>query len=132
MTSEQLFEKLKPSQSHVYLAQLNNRGLEFNTSDLMSQLIKDAARCNCYNSDIFYDLKYIEERFNNFNGEGDFEPIWIGFRKMGVDCTSFVLCRCNDEQVYGSLSENYFALYSLSVKEDEYDFYSVTLSEYNV
>jgi hypothetical protein len=132
MTSNELFKKIKPIEQHEYVAQLTQNGLNFNTSDMYSRLIKDAARCNSYNSDIFYDLKHIEDSFNSFNGD-EFEPIWIGFRKLGVDCTSFVLCRTSDKSFYGSLSSNYFALYSITVKYDAMrDWYVITLNEYGV
>ena len=132
MTSNELYEKLKPSEQQVYLAQYNARGLDFNTSDMFTRLIKYAARCNGYNSDIYYDLSYIDDRLKHFEPADDFEPIWIGFRKMGVDCTSFVLTRCNNESTYGSLSLNYFALYSLSVERTEEGFFNVYLNEYYV
>ena len=132
MTSIELFEKMKPSDKHVYLAQYNARGLDFNTSHLFSTLIKDAARCNNYNSDIYYDLSYIDDRLKHFEPADDFEPIWIGFRKMGVDCTSFILARCNNESMYGALSTNYFALYSISVEKAEEGFFDVYLNEYYV
>lgn len=134
MTSVELFNKIKPSEQYIYLAQATDKGLDLNSSDIFSRLIKDAARCNHYNSDIYYDLCFIDNRFKEFNPIEGFEPIWIGFRKMGVDCTSFVLCRCDDESTYGSLSNNYFALYSISVDKENCrnDFYSVKLNEYAV
>lgn len=132
MTSKDLFEKMTPSDKHVYLAQHNSSGLDFNRSDLFSRLIKDAARCNGYNSDVYYDLVYIDQRMKEFNPGDEFDPIWIGFRKLGVDCTNFVLCRVSDEPVYGTLSQNYFALYSVTVQQNEYDWYNVTLNEYAV
>lgn len=132
MTSKELFNKMKPSTTKLYLAQSTEKGLEFNHSHMFSTLIKDAARCNGYNSDVYYDLKYLEDRFENFSEEEEFEPIWIGFRKLGVDCTNFVLCRCADDAVYGSMSNNYFALYSVSVEKDEAGWYDVHLNEYAV
>ena len=132
MTSKDLFEKMRPFDRHIYLAQYNSSGLDFNQSDLFSRLIKDAARCNGYNSDVFYDLKYIDERMKEFNPNEVFDPIWIGFRKLGVDNTDFVLCRCDDEYTYGSMSSNYFALYSITVENRNNNFYNVCLNEYNV
>ena len=131
MTSKDLFAKMKPSDQHVYLAQYNH-GLDFNQSDLFSRLIKDAARCNGYNSDIYYDLRYIDDRMKDFDPSEDFDPIWVGFRKLGVDCTDFVLCRSRDEQTYGSLSQNYFALYSITVDHQNDGWYNVLLNEYAV
>lgn len=132
MTSFELFDKMSPSETHTYTAQLNAGGLDFNQSDMYSRLIKDAARCNGYNSDIFYDMKYIEERMKEFDGTEEFEPIWIGFRKLGVDCTQFVLCRVSDEYTYGTMSNNYFALYSIVVEKKKDDWYNVRLNEYFV
>ena len=134
MTSKDLLKKMTPSDKHTYIAQLNSKGkgLDFNHVDMFSRLIKDAARCNEYNSDIYYDMQHIEDRMQDFNPDEEFEPIWIGFRKMGVDCTAFILSRCEHENVYGSLSSNYFALYSINVDLEETfpGFYDVVLSEY--
>jgi hypothetical protein len=132
MTSTELFEKIKPSNQTIYIAQYNSRGLDFNQSDLFSRLIKDAARCNGYNSDIYYDLCYIDDFMKHFEPAAGNEPIWLGFRKLGVDCTSFVLCRCENDFIYGSLAKNYFALYSISIEPDENGWYRVVLNEYPV
>ena len=133
MTSNELLSKMgSPFNKKIYLAQLNDRGLDFNTSDLFSRLIKDAARCNRFNSDIYYDLQHIEEQMKSFNPEEEFEPIWLGFRKSGVDCTGFVLCKTNEEQTYGNLSNNYFALYVITVEKEKDELYNVILNEYYV
>ena len=129
MTSKELFEKMNPER-HSYIAQFNSCGLDFNTSDIFSRLIKEAAKCECYNSDVFYDLKNIEESFKNFDPEKEFEPIWLGFRKMGVDCTNFVLCRVNDAGMYGKIADTYFVLYSLTVERKGEGFYTVYLTKY--
>ena len=131
MTSRELFEKMNP-EKHSYLAQYTSRGLEFNESDLFTRLIKEAAKCEYYSSDVFYDIQYTDNRFKEFDPEEEFEPIWYGFRKMGVDCTNFVLCRINDEITYGSMKENYFAVYSLTVEKKDTGWYTVYLTKYPV
>ena len=133
MTSKELFTKMgSPSNKHYYLAQFNERGLDFNTADMFSKLIKDAARCNRFNSDVYFDLKYIEERLKEYNPEEEFEPIWLGFRKNGIDSTAFVLCKCDNEITYGNLTSNYFALYVVTVEKKKNDLYDVILNEYYV
>ena len=133
MTSKELFTKMgSPSSKYSYLAQLNEQGLDFNISGLFSILIKDAARCNRFNSDIYYDMQIIEERMKTFNPEEEFEPIWLGFRKNGVDHTGFVLCKANDKQTYGTLPNNYFALYVITVEKQKNELYDVILNEYYV
>jgi hypothetical protein len=131
MTSNELYRKLTPYRTEKYYAQMSDSGLKVNLSDLFSILIKDAARCNSYNSDIYYDLVSIEKDMLEYDPEKDFEPRWIGFRKMGVDGTSFVLQKAGDPSCYGSLSSNYFALYSITVEKDRY-FYNLILNEYTV
>lgn len=132
MTSEQLYEKLTPYKTDKYFAQLLSDGLSVNLSDAFSKLIKDAARCNGYNSDVYYDLRTIDTAMKEFDPHKEFTPIWIGFRKLGVDGTSYILCKADNEAFYGSLSANYFALYSLTVENDHDDFYHVVLNEYTV
>lgn len=132
MKSTDLFERLKPVETTSSFAVFGKNGLDFNYSGMFSKLIKDAARCNHYNSDIFYDLKHIESRLKEFNPEEEFEPIWIGFRKMGVDGTEFVIRRCEDQNCYGSLSNNYFALYSFIVYPNGENYYTAALNEYAV
>ena len=130
MTSKELYSKIKPDETRRILAQLGDDGLEVNMSTEFSQLIKDAARCNHYNSDVYYDIKGIHERFKEYDG-GEFDPIWIGFRRMGVDGTSYVLARVEGLSTLFSyyLSSAYFALYSVMV-EKENDNYVVCFNEY--
>ena len=130
MTSQELFNKMRPSRQHKYTARLLSDGLNLNLSDIFCPLIKDAARCNSYASDVFYDLKNIEKRMEEYKEDEPFEPIWIGFRRHGVDGTGYVLGRAEDESMYGTMSHNYFALYSITVENDEYGFKNVILSEY--
>lgn len=132
MTSKELYQKIVPLNVHNYSAQLTTRGLETNLSTIFTTLIKDAARCNSYSSDVYYDLCAIDTEMKTFDKEEEFEPMWFGFRKLGVDGTSFVLCRLEDNNVYASLSRNYFALYSLDVRKKSDDWFDLVWSEYAV
>lgn len=128
MTSKELYFKIAPDKTTRLLAQLGDNGLEVNMSTEFSRLIKDAARCNHYNSDVYYDIKEIHEQFKEYDGK-EFEPIWIGFRRMGVDGTSYVLARVEDNNPYRYLFREYFALYSVTVEKEE-DRYYVCFNEY--
>ena len=132
MTNKELFDKLSTKNTFRYPAQLDDRKLNVNLSDMFSRFIKDAARCNGYNSDIFYDMLFINNLVNDFGESAVNEPIWVGFRKLGVDGTAFVLSRLDDQHVYTSLSANYFALYSVVIEHDEGDWYNIYLCEYGV
>ena len=138
MTSKELFDNITPSNTEKYFAQLLADGMSVNLSSMYTKLIRDAARCNSYSSDVFYDLKHIERRMKEFNPNEEFEPIWIGFRKMGVDGTAYVLSRIDNDKPRESwlktytLSNNYFALYSITVENRDHDFYDIVLNEYYV
>jgi len=134
MTSRELYEKVRPHEVHYLLAQMNHDGLNVNISDIFSDMVKDAARCNNYNSDVYYDMCAIDDALKNYNPEESFDPIWIGFRKMGVDGTSYVLLRAEEDKSWPqmALSKNYFALYSLDVREKSDGLYNVVWSEYSV
>ena len=131
--SMKLFKLLySANEKKSYLAQLTESGLVFNTSELYSILIKEAARCNSYNSDILYDIETIESRFHTYSGK-EFEPIFIGFRKLGVDGTSYVILRLKDyDNPRDGLVKEYFAFYSITLEATNYEgLYDVVLSKYS-
>ena len=130
MTSIELYEKLKPT--FQTSAQLLPDGLTGNLSDMFSRFVRDAARCNAFNSDIYYDMRIIDDAMHSFNPDEEFEPIWVGFRKLGVDSTSFILSRIEDNNLYVSLCHNYFALYCVTVEKEDEGWYNIILSEYSV
>lgn len=118
---------LSVKHEYTYQAQLTETGLSVNIFDAFSKLIKDAARCNYYNCDIYYDIKDINERFERFDGE--FEPKYIGFRKMGVDSNTYIYDRLQQgEKLYNA----YFAFYSVEVENEGCGFYKVIFKEYSV
>ena len=133
MTSSQLFETLKTFSESKYYAQLLPDGLNVNLSDIFCKFIKDAARCNGYGSDIYYDMKIVDEAMKNYTGDKEFVPIWVGFRKLGVDSTDYVLHRImSNKTVFSDLTSNYFALYSITLEHEEGCFYKLVLREYPV
>ena len=131
LTSQELFEKMQPAFQETYTAQLLSDGLSVNMSDIYSTLIKEAARCNSYNSDVVYDINYIHDKLKEYRG-GNFEPIFVGFRKYGVDGTSYILSRMEDySSPYLCLSREYFVVYSVTLNKTEYEgFYNIVFSKY--
>ena len=136
MTSNELFEKLKPFSRKSYEGYYHEGyGLDINYSEIFSQLIKDAARTNRFQSDVYYVLKEIEGALNNYNPENPPEPIWAACRKDGVDDTRFLIITYEKEKTYGTLSSRYFVIYSVSFREEDTEYgkrYFVDFNEYVV
>lgn len=103
--------------------------IDVNMSTIYTKLIKDAARCNAFSSDLLYDIQTFEDRLKTC------EPgaIYLGFRKMGVDGENFIVSRCNNG---ASVYSEYFALYKLELCPDEENtglgYWKVILTEYAV
>ena len=132
MTSRELFEALSPNDTIELTAQLLENGLSVNMSGVYSQLIKEAARCNNYNSDVVYDIEDIMDRLKEFRAGDEWKPVFIGFRRHGVDGTSFVLSRIGSpERRYNVIYKEYFALYAIDVEEETEGFYKVIFCTYN-
>lgn len=136
MTSTELFNKLKPcSVKSVEGYYREGHGLDINYSDIFNKLIKDAARTNRFQSDVYYVLKEIETTLNDYNPENPPEPIWAACRKDGVDGTGFLIVAYNQEKTYGSLSSRYFVIYSVSFRQEDSEYgkrYYVDFNEYVV
>lgn len=130
MTSRELYDKLSPCKSEKVMCQVTGHGLNINTSGMFTRLIKDAARCNRYSSDVYYSLVEIDDALCSYDPENPIEPIWVAFRKDGVDHTSFVLSRIDDDKY--KIYREYFALYSVVVENDEHGFVNVYFNEYAV
>lgn len=132
MTSKELFNKLKPSSKEEYVAQALTNGLSVNMSGIYSQLIKEAARCNNYNSDVVYDIESIQEKLAEFRQGDSWEPVFVGFRRHGVDGTDFVTTRCESpERAYEVIFKEYFALYSVDVEAESDGWYKIMFYKYN-
>ena len=72
---------------------------EINMSSIISSLIKTAAKfCDCYASDIFFDLRMIDETLRN--GE-ELKPRYVfGFRDSGVDHEDWYELHKDDYKYY--------------------------------
>lgn len=108
--------------SYYYERITGERKLEVNMSNTYTQLIKEAARCNRYSSDIIYDIQAMEDAWKSFDPEAEMPFFICGFRKDGVDGKCFVESRCNDKAhlCYG-IDGNYFAMYFVEVVPGSYD-----------
>lgn len=116
-------------------------GLEVNLSSFFSQLIREAARCNDYCSDVIYDISAIREAMEAFNpcnypntGSSDSKlPVFaLGFRKLGVDGNLVMLSRLKDDIF--DIYKEYFAVYFMEVKRHgKYnDWWEVEMNGYHV
>lgn len=87
-----------------------------NTSTIYTMLIKEAAKCEYYASDIVYDIDRINRTLKDDNFLSDNKPIvfYFGFRSHGVDHESFIESR-------GWNSEEYRTIYRLTLKPDNSD-----------
>lgn len=80
-----------------------------NYSSIFTELIHSASVCEYFASDIFIDLKGIEQTIINAeNG-----VFYLGYRNSGVDGNSFVKCRLTENEHY-----EYIRLYRLEISVD--------------
>lgn len=105
--------------------------MDSNLSSEFSELIRQAARCNRYGSDLIYDINNVNDAMETWTGE---KKLFVfGFRRDGVDGNSFVLSRVNNEcENIHNIHKLYFAIYFMEVKEDEgyKGFYKVVTDGY--
>lgn len=102
------------------------KGYSSNLSSEYTTLIQAAGRfCECYASDILYDIRAVEKDLEDpiafLNGETDARKQYLfGFRKDGVDHKEFVLSKIQD---YGDKAYHYYrVVYELEIHmflEDE-------------
>jgi len=130
LTSLDLYKTLNPSVTEVKEhVQVLADGISCNLSDFYTKLIKDAARCNRYSSDIVFDINEINEKLKTYRNGREFEPVWIGFRRHGVDGTSYVVSAITEQpdlQPY----QRYFALYSVMVEDGDPGWCKIIINEY--
>lgn len=126
----ELYDTLRPSHTTHANGQVLTTEFCVNLSDIFTKLIKDAARCNSYSSDVYYDLQRIEETVRNYRNFAEVEPIFIGFRRHGVDGNTFILSRIEGNPY--AVHNEYFALYSVMIeqKQDEPGWATVVFNEY--
>ena len=128
MTIRELYGKLRPSKTSTASAQILADTVSVNLSDMFTRLIKDAARCNSYSSDVYYSLSEIDNAVRNYRNFAEFEPIFIGFRRHGVDGNSFILSRIEGDPY--AVYREYFALYSVAIEQKDAGWATVVFNEY--
>ena len=113
--------------------------LDPNMSSEFSAMIKEAARCNAYASDLLYDIEAIKEMVTSVNpmdfpddrsNDENFPVVGVGMRKMGVDGNSFILSRCNGECY--NIYKEYFFMFFVTFGRSEYGSLEIVTVGYNV
>lgn len=100
-------------------------GIDINMSDVYSTMIKEAARCNYYASDMIYDIEIINHRLKNFDifDEDSYSPILVACRKSGVDGNVFILSRVENASrncAYAiCFPESYFSVFAVTFEKSE-------------
>ena len=131
MTSLQLYEELIPKYSNRINAHVLMTGINYNFSTFFTKLIKDAARCNRFSSDVIYDIEGLRELFGRYSSGDNPEPVWIGFRKDGVDGTRYIESKLTQaEDNIDILGDEYFVLYCVKIEPDEPGWCYITINEY--
>lgn len=94
---------------------IDRKKVAVNYTNIQSFLIKEAGSlCDFYASDLLFNLKEVDELLHQT--ETDFHKrIAFGFRKSGVDGNKFTLSRLSQPNMYGSITNEYRALYVLDI-----------------
>lgn len=137
MSIEELYQRLTPTHIIEETAQMLADGLSVNLSGIFDTLIREAARCNAYAGDLFYDMAEINEKVRGYREGQDFAPLFVGFRRYGVDGSMLISARvlsglAEDDSVYGKLSREYFALYSVMILPDVRGWKRLVFCKYNM
>lgn len=82
-----------------------------NTSDLYTELIKEAAACDNWSSDIIIDIQHMENLIYKIPAPFE-EQIILGFRDHGVDGCEFVKLRYKHKNL-----DKYRKLYVITLKK---------------
>ena len=84
----------------------------YGLSTPLSHLIKTAGKCDAYNSDFLYNLeslaKDIEDNMTHI-------VQYFGFREYGIDGATFINARLSSQEVYGTVTTAYWAIYKLEL-----------------
>lgn len=94
---------------------LDRKKVAVNYTNIQSFLIKEAGSlCDHYASDLILNLEEVDEILHQT--KTDFHKrIAFGFRKFGVDGNKFTLSRLSQPNMYGSITNEYRALYVLDI-----------------
>lgn len=87
-----------------------------NLSSEFSMLIKEAANCAHYASDLIYGINAINEAVEAGNEYTEY----FGFRDMGVDHESYINSRLANPACYGSIAKEYRRIVCMEVVKDDY------------
>lgn len=105
--------------------------ISYNASSVYTFLLKKAAMCEHYASDILYNIKEVEAAIEGrcmmpiVNDNGEIENIspvtvYFGFRDMGVDGYCFINSRLDSPECYGKLKDAYInGLYCVELTASE-------------
>ena len=100
-------------------------GIDINMSDVYSAMIKEAAKCNYYASDLIYDIEHIKDRLEHFDifDEDSYMPILVACRKSGVDGNSYILSRTQEAsrgcEYAICFPSDYFSVFAVTFAKSE-------------
>ena len=91
------------------------------TASIYTVLIKEAAKCHNYSSDVLYDIQYIENLLKQTNVILP-SNIYFGFRKLGVDGFEIIRERICLSETFPEdspkVEDVYFSIYIISLSEE--------------
>lgn len=99
----------------IYIEHGQSGEFGLNYSAILTALIKEAAQCEHYASDLFIDWRSVTE-FLEDPAPGK-RVWWFGFRDMGVDGKVFIKATTGNPGCYGK--NRYRVIYALLVWKDE-------------
>lgn len=106
-------------------ARVTANGIDVNLSSSFTAMIKEAAKCNRFSSDLIYDIQIINSRLNFFDLFDDecYSPILIACRKDGVDGNEFITSRVENASrncAYAiCFPESYFSVFAVTFEKSE-------------
>ena len=109
----------------IYELDGKNR-VSINMSSIYTALIKEAAKCDNYASDVLYDIKHVEEEL--YENMKETSMVFFGFRDMGVDHNDYIKFHIEDDD----LKETYRTICIIEIKKNVYEQYgSVRMYTHN-
>lgn len=87
-----------------------------NYSDILTRLIKEAAECKSYSSDLWITWKYnVDQPLDDEELES--KTVWFGFRELGVDHGEYIKHKVNEPESYGDYNKEYYSIWRLDIEE---------------
>lgn len=106
-------------------ARVTANGIDVNLSSSFTAMIKEAAKCNRFSSDLIYDIQTINSRLSSFDlfDEESYSPILIACRKDGVDGNGFITSRVEDASRNCAFAicfpGSYFSVFAVTFEKTE-------------